>query len=82
MANSNLPLDIEQLNALATRLRDHADAIRNPAAQKKLGTDLNTAANVASEMAHWRFTVAEIADALPWENPAKKELLSLLGKEG
>jgi hypothetical protein len=74
------PLDIESLNALAVRLRDHADGIRNPAAQKKLGADLHTAADVASEHAHWRFQIAEVADALPWENPAKKELLTLLGK--
>jgi hypothetical protein len=33
-------------------------------------------------MAHYRFMIAEIADALPFENPAKKELLELIGKEG
>ena len=69
-------LDIEQLNQLAVRLRDDYVDARNPA----LARDLDTAADVASEHAHFRFTVAEVADALPWENPAKKELLALLGK--
>jgi hypothetical protein len=56
-------LDIEQLNALAVRLRDAADSIRNPAARAKLGKDLSAAADVASEHAQWRFTMKEaIAD--------------------
>jgi hypothetical protein len=74
------PLDIETLNALAVRLCDHADSIRNPAAQK-LGTDLQQAADVASEHAHWRFMVGEIAAALPAGNFARNELLALIGKE-
>jgi hypothetical protein len=37
---------------------------------------------VAREHAHWRFVIAEVADALPGENPAKKELLTLIAKEG
>jgi hypothetical protein len=71
-------LDIEALNALAVRLRDDYVDVRNPA----LVRDLDLAADAASTLAHWRFVVAEVADALPWENPAKKELLTLLGKEG
>jgi hypothetical protein len=72
-------LDIEQLNQLATRLRDdYVDNVRNPA----LARDLDTAADVASEHAHFRFVIAEVADALPFGNPAKKELLELIGKEG
>jgi hypothetical protein len=52
-------LDIEQLNALAVRLRDYCDDVRHPT----LAQDLDTAANVASEHAHWRFTMKEaIAD--------------------
>jgi hypothetical protein len=78
MADSKLPLDIEALNALAVRLRDTAEDIRNPA----LVADMNTAANVASEHAHWRFIIAEVADAMPFGNPVKKELLTLLGKDG
>jgi hypothetical protein len=35
-SSNSTPLDIEQLNALAVRLRDASDSIRNPAAQKKL----------------------------------------------
>jgi hypothetical protein len=72
------PLDIEALNKLATRLRDTADVIMNPGVR----ADINTAASVASEHAHWRFVVAEVAAALPLDNPAKKELLTLIGKEG
>jgi hypothetical protein len=79
MADSTV-LDIEALNQLAVRLRDHADAIRNPAAQKKLGTDLHTAADVASNMAHFRFVIAELAASLPAGNFARNELLALLGK--
>jgi hypothetical protein len=71
-------LDIEQLNQLATRLRDDYVDVRNPA----LARDLDTAADVASEHAHWRFMIAEVADALPGENPAKRELLELIGKKG
>jgi len=78
--DSNItPLDIEALNQLAVRLRDSADAIRNPAAQKKLGTDLHSVADVASAMAHWRFVVAEVAETLPAGNFARNELLDLLG---
>jgi hypothetical protein len=72
------PLNIEALNQLATRLRDDYVDVRNPA----LARDLDTAADVASEHAHFRFVVAEVADALPGENPAKRELLTLIGKEG
>jgi hypothetical protein len=75
------PLDIEALNALATKLRVHADAIRNPAAQKKLGIDLHTAADTASQMAHWRFIVAEVAASLPAGNFARNEILKLLGPD-
>jgi hypothetical protein len=71
-------LDIEQLNALATRLRDDYVDVRNPG----LAKDLDTAADVASEHAHYRFVIAEVADALRFGNPAKKELLELIGKEG
>jgi hypothetical protein len=67
---------IDSLNSLATRLRDDYVDARNPA----LVRDLDLAADVASEHAHWRFVIAEVADALPWENPAKKEFLALLGK--
>lgn len=59
-------------------MRDDYVDVRNPA----LARDLDTAADVASEHASWRFAVAEVAAALPWENPAKKELLTLIGKEG
>jgi len=45
---------IELLNALAVRLRDHVDGIRNPPAKAKLGADLETAADIASTMAHCR----------------------------
>jgi Ser/Thr protein kinase RdoA (MazF antagonist) len=76
-ANSTT-LDIEKLNQLATRLRDDYVDVRNPG----LARDLDTAADVASAHAHFRFVIAEVADALPWENPAKKELLELIGKEG
>jgi hypothetical protein len=72
------PLDIEQLNQLAVRLRDDYVDVRNPA----LARDLDDAANVASAHAHFRFIIGEVADALPWENPAKRELLTLIGKEG
>jgi hypothetical protein len=76
-ANSTT-LDIEALNQLAVRLRDdYVDNVRNPT----LARDLDTAADVASQHAHFRFVVAEVADALPWENPAKKELLELIGKQ-
>jgi Ser/Thr protein kinase RdoA (MazF antagonist) len=67
---------IESLNALATRLRDYCDDVRHPT----LAKDLDTAADVASDMARWRFVVAEVANGLPVENPSKKELLALLGK--
>jgi hypothetical protein len=46
-----------------------------------LGNDLSTAADVASAHAHFRFVIAEVADALPHENPAKRELLELIGKQ-
>jgi hypothetical protein len=74
------PLDIETLNQLATRLRDHADGIRNPAAKAKLGADLHTAADVASAMAHWRFELAELAATLPAGNQARNKILKVLGK--
>jgi hypothetical protein len=58
MADSKL-LDIEALNNLATRLRDDYVDARNPA----LARDLDTAADVASEHAKWRFCMKEaIAD--------------------
>jgi hypothetical protein len=72
-------LDIEKLNQLAVRLRDdYVDNVRNPV----LARDLDTAADAASALAHFRFVVAEVAATLPGENPAKKELLELIGKEG
>jgi hypothetical protein len=67
------------LNQLAVRLRDdYVDNVRNPV----LARDLDTAADAASALAHFRFVVAEVAATLPGENPAKKELLELIGKEG
>jgi hypothetical protein len=74
-------LDIEQLNQLAVRLRDHADSIRNPAAKAKLGKDLVAAADVASEHARWRFAMSELAASLPTGTHARAEVLKLLGKE-
>ncbi len=79
MAESHptIPLDIEALNALATRLRDYVDTIRNPA----LSRDLETAADVASAMAHFCFEIAAIAHDCT-DKIAKSELLTLLGKDG
>jgi hypothetical protein len=79
-SSNTTPLSVKDLQALATKLRVHADSIRNPAAQKKLGTDLHTAADVASQMAHFRFIVAELAASLPAGNFARNELLVLLDK--
>jgi hypothetical protein len=59
--------------------------VARPAAarRRRRVTQLRSFAFVfASAMAHYRFMIAEIADALPFENPAKKELLELIGKEG
>jgi hypothetical protein len=70
-------LTIEDLNNLSLRLDEAAEDV---IANRELAHDMRTAASVASEHAHWRFEVAEVADALPWENPAKKELLALIGK--
>ncbi len=79
MADSaHTTLDIEALNNLADRLRDDYVDVRNPA----IARDLDLAADIASEHAHWRFVVAGVADALPFENPAKKELLALIAAEG
>lgn len=75
------PLDIEQLNQLAVRLRDHANGIRNPAAAKKLGNDLQEAANVASAMAYWRFALSELAASLPTGTHARNQIVKLLGKD-
>jgi hypothetical protein len=69
------------LNALAVRLRDHAGAIRNPAARAKLGADLETAADVASEHARWRFQLAELGASLPTGTHARNEILKLLGTD-
>jgi hypothetical protein len=78
---SNTTLDIEQLNALAVRLDDRADEITQVTLHD-LEQDIRAAARVASEHAHFRFVVADVAATLPGENPAKKELLELIGKEG
>ena len=75
------PLDIETLNALAVRLDDHADSIEQVTLHA-LEKDIRTAARVASEMARWRFALAELAASLPAGNFARNELLTLLGKEG
>jgi hypothetical protein len=37
---------------------------------------------VASEHAHWRFTLSELATTLPAGSHAKNEIVALLGKEG
>jgi len=76
-STSTTPLDIEALNQLATRLRDDYVDVRNPA----LSRDLDAAADVASEHANWRFEIDAIAATMPLENPAKKELLTLLGAD-
>ncbi len=72
-------LDLEQLNQLAARLGDHADGIENITAHQ-LEKDIRTAVTVVEEHASWRFIIGEVAATLPWENPAKKELLTLIGK--
>jgi hypothetical protein len=64
------------LNALAVRLRDDHVDVRNPA----LARDLDTAADVASEHASWRFAVAEVAASLRAGNFVRNELLELIGK--
>ena len=46
MADSNLPLDIEALNQLATRLRDDYVGARNPALCRDLDFDLAYAADL------------------------------------
>jgi hypothetical protein len=79
-SSNTTTLDIEALNQLALRLDDAADSITNVAAHE-MEKDIRTAARVASWAAHVRFVVAEIADAMPVENPAKKELLTLIGKQ-
>jgi hypothetical protein len=80
-ADSNVPLDVEKLNALSVRLTSHADTIRNPAAAKTLGADLRLASNVASEHASWRFALSELAASLPAGTHARIELLKLLGED-
>jgi hypothetical protein len=70
-------LTIEDLNNLSLHLDEAAEDV---IANRELAHDMRTAASVASAMAHWRFVVAEVADAHPFENPAKKELLTLIGK--
>ncbi len=72
------PLDIETLNALAVALDDHADGIEQVTLHK-LEQDIRAAAWVASDMAHWRFVVAEVADALPFEN---KERIARATRQG
>jgi hypothetical protein len=74
------PLDIETLNQLAVALDDHADGIEQVTLHK-LEQDIRTAARVASEMARWRFALAELAASLPAGNFARNELLALLGKD-
>jgi hypothetical protein len=72
--------DIETLNQLAVALDDHADSIEQVTLHK-LEQDIRTAARVASEMAHWRFDLAELAASLPAGNFARNEILKLLGKD-
>jgi hypothetical protein len=53
---------IETLNALGTRLFDHADSITNPA-RHDIEVDCRLAARVCGDMASLRFRVGEIAEA-------------------
>jgi hypothetical protein len=73
-------LDIETLNQLAVALDDHADGIEQVTLHK-LEQDIRTAARVASEMARWRFALAELAASLPAGNFARNQILKLLGKD-
>jgi hypothetical protein len=75
------PLDYEALTNLAGRLADHADGIEQVTLHP-LEQDIRTARGVVDEHANWRFRIEEIAATLPFENPAKRELLTLIGKEG
>src|SRR5262249_54382464 len=72
-------LDVEQLSALSVRLDDHADSIEQVTLHA-LEKDIRTARRVVQEHAHWRTEIDAIAATLPFENPAKRELLTLIGK--
>jgi hypothetical protein len=80
MADSphNTPLSIDALNALATRLFDHADSITNVAAHE-IEKDIRLAARVASDMATLRFGVAQVAASC---SDAARHLRELIGAEG
>jgi hypothetical protein len=76
-ATDSIPLTLDQLNALAVRLRDDYVDVRNPA----LARDLDTAADVASQQARQRFSLAELAASLPTGAHARNEILKLLGTD-
>jgi hypothetical protein len=61
MGNPILPLNIEQLNALALRLRDHAEDIAVEIAFEPIVSDIGLACRACQNLAGLRFRVAEIA---------------------
>jgi hypothetical protein len=69
-------LSYTELAALAARLIETAETIRNPS----LHADLHQAAGAVSDLAGTRFGIEEIAASTHDSNTAA-ELLSLIGKE-
>jgi hypothetical protein len=71
--------DYETLTKLGARLFDHADSITNPAAHE-MEVDIRSAARVCSNLASFRFRVAEIAEIAPTQpGPAiRRDLLDAL----
>ena len=72
--------DSDTLNAAATRLFAHADAITN-AARRDIAADLRLAARIAATFASFRFSVMEIA-ARTTDAAAAADLRGLLAGEG
>jgi hypothetical protein len=84
MAESHFIFDIEGLNALALRLRDHAEDISAEISFELLTRDMRLAATLCSKLATLRFRIAEIAEmALTQATAAtRRDLLHALAEAG
>lgn len=74
-------MDIETLNAIAVRLRDHSESITNIARQD-MADDLLLAAKITDDLASLRFRVAGIAETCLQQDPGatRRDLLHALDR--
>jgi hypothetical protein len=71
-------LNIETLNALAARLRDHAEDVADVVNFDPVVKDLQLAAQACGKFASLRFAVSEIAGAVSTPPATRRDLLIAL----